>query len=65
MQLFLAVIGYALFCNYLAVYLLIPGLAAMLYLVVRFEECELRERFGAEYEAYCARVPRFIPHFRR
>lgn len=64
-QLFLAVIGYALFCNYLAVYLLIPGLAAMLYLVVRFEERELRERFGAEYEAYCARVPRFIPRFRR
>jgi len=64
-QLFLAVIGYAFFCNYLAVYLLIPVLAAMLYFVIRFEERELRERFGAEYEAYCARVPRFIPHFRR
>jgi protein-S-isoprenylcysteine O-methyltransferase Ste14 len=64
-QLFLAVVGYALFCNYLALYLLIPVLAAMLYCVVRIEERELRERFGAEYETYCARVPRFIPKLRK
>jgi len=64
-QFFLAFIGYALFCNFLALYLLIPGLAAMLYCVVRLEERELRERFGAEYQAYCARVPRFIPNLRR
>ncbi len=63
-QFFLAVVGYALFCNYLALYLMIPGLAVILYLVVRFEERELRERFGAEYESYCARVPRFIPNLR-
>ncbi len=61
-QFFVAVVGYALFCNYLALYLMIPGLAVILYFVVRFEERELRERFGAEYEAYCARVPRFIPY---
>jgi len=30
-------------------------------LIVRIEEHELRDRFGAEYEAYCARVPRFVP----
>ena len=64
-QLFLAVIGYAFLCNYLAVYLLIPVLAAMLYFVIRFEERELLQRFGAEYEAYCARVPRFIPNLHR
>jgi protein-S-isoprenylcysteine O-methyltransferase Ste14 len=29
--------------------------------VVRVEEPELRERFGAEYEAYCQRVPRWLP----
>jgi protein-S-isoprenylcysteine O-methyltransferase Ste14 len=29
--------------------------------VVRFEEPGLRRRFGAPYEAYCARVPRWIP----
>jgi protein-S-isoprenylcysteine O-methyltransferase Ste14 len=54
-------LGYALFANYLAVYiaflLAIPGL----YLVVLLEERELRERFGAEYDEYCRRVPRFVP----
>jgi protein-S-isoprenylcysteine O-methyltransferase Ste14 len=29
--------------------------------VIRREEAVLRERFGAEFEAYCARVPRFLP----
>jgi protein-S-isoprenylcysteine O-methyltransferase Ste14 len=54
-------LGYALFANYLAVYIAflvaIPGL----YLVVVLEERELRERFGAEYDEYCRRVPRFVP----
>lgn len=31
------------------------------WVVVRVEEPELRERFGADYEAYCQRVPRWIP----
>ena len=29
--------------------------------VIRQEEAVLRERFGAEFAAYCARVPRFLP----
>lgn len=29
--------------------------------VIRQEEDVLRERFGAQFEAYCARVPRFLP----
>lgn len=29
--------------------------------VIRREEAVLRERFGAEFEAYCARTPRFVP----
>jgi len=29
--------------------------------VIRHEEAVLRQRFGAEFEAYCARVPRFLP----
>lgn len=60
-QFLLAFSGYALFCNYLAIYLLIPALAVMFYCVARLEERELRDRYGAEYEAYCARVPRFFP----
>jgi protein-S-isoprenylcysteine O-methyltransferase Ste14 len=29
--------------------------------VVRFEEPELRRRFGAKYAEYCERVPRWLP----
>ena len=29
--------------------------------VVLYEEPTLRRRFGAEYEAYCRRVPRWLP----
>jgi protein-S-isoprenylcysteine O-methyltransferase Ste14 len=32
--------------------------------VMIFEEPTLRHEFGAEYEAYCQRVPRWIPRFR-
>jgi protein-S-isoprenylcysteine O-methyltransferase Ste14 len=30
--------------------------------VVAYEEPSLRRRFGAEYEAYCAAVGRWVPH---
>ncbi len=32
--------------------------------VVFFEEPTLRRRFGVEYDRYCRRVPRWIPHLR-
>ena len=51
----------ALIANNLASYVnWIIGIPGVL-LIVRIEEHELRDRFGAEYEAYCARVPRFVP----
>jgi protein-S-isoprenylcysteine O-methyltransferase Ste14 len=28
---------------------------------IELEEREMRARFGAAYEAYCRRVPRFLP----
>ena len=31
--------------------------------VLLFEEPELRHKFGAEYEEYCRRVPRWLPGF--
>lgn len=62
-QILLAVVGWALIANYLATYVL-AGLGLLwVRLVVRIEERELRERFGAEWEAYAARVPRFLPRW--
>jgi protein-S-isoprenylcysteine O-methyltransferase Ste14 len=46
--------------GYVVVALLGFGLFSMAYA----EETFLRGRFGAEYDAYSARVPRFIPHLR-
>jgi protein-S-isoprenylcysteine O-methyltransferase Ste14 len=33
--------------------------------VVGYEEPTLRRQFGAEYDAYCAAVPRWLPRLRR
>jgi protein-S-isoprenylcysteine O-methyltransferase Ste14 len=59
----LALGGAALFyrsvalAGYLAAFLLITHLFVVLY-----EEPALRLAFGADYEAYCRRVSRWIPH---
>ena len=53
--------AYAFFANHLGSYLATVLSVPILYLVVVLEEQELRDRFGAEYEEYCQRVPRFIP----
>jgi protein-S-isoprenylcysteine O-methyltransferase Ste14 len=44
----------------LVAYAVIPWLAAHLFVLV-YEEPTLRRSFGAEYETYCAHVPRWIP----
>lgn len=36
-------------------------IAANAVMIPLYEEPRLRQRFGAEYEAYCANVPRLIP----
>ncbi len=56
-----AVVAVAFFTNYLVSYLLIPATILGLYLIVILEERELSDRFGAEYQSYCDRVPRFVP----
>jgi protein-S-isoprenylcysteine O-methyltransferase Ste14 len=55
------VMAYALFSNYLGAYIVVVLSLPLIYLVVRLEERELRERFGTAYEEYCRRVPRFVP----
>jgi steroid 5-alpha reductase family enzyme len=53
--------AYACFSNYVGAYVIAFASLPLLHLVVLFEERELRERFGEPYEAYFARVPRYIP----
>jgi protein-S-isoprenylcysteine O-methyltransferase Ste14 len=60
-EIMLAVLAYALFSNYLASYLIFLFGLPVVWLIVLLEERELRQRFGAEYEAYARRVPRFFP----
>ncbi len=60
-EIVIGVWAYALFANYVGGYVIalltVPGVHA----IVWFEERELSGRFGAEYEAYCASVPRYLP----
>lgn len=57
----LGITGFALICNYPALYLLLLLAVPAGWLLMVVEERELRQRFGSRYDDYCARVPRFIP----
>ena len=63
-QFLIALLGYALVANYLALYVAFALWVGGAYLIVLLEERELRDRFGEEYEAYSRRVPRFLPRWR-
>jgi len=52
---------YAAFANYGGVWLWYALTFPAIHLVVLLEERELRERFGAAYEDYRRRVPRYLP----
>jgi protein-S-isoprenylcysteine O-methyltransferase Ste14 len=56
------VLGQALLLGdrHLLAYAVLPWLAAHLFVLI-YEEPTLRRSFGAEYESYCAHVPRWIP----
>lgn len=58
---FLGTLAFALFVNYLSVYILVLAVLAALRLVIHFEERELLVRFGSAYESYRLRVPMFVP----
>jgi protein-S-isoprenylcysteine O-methyltransferase Ste14 len=63
----LAVIwGEALYLSGLGVFVYAAAATLAGHLAVLYvEEPELRERFADEYEAYCRRVPRWLPGFGR
>jgi len=60
-QMLIAIAGWALVCNYLAVYVLFLLAVPAIYLIGVVEERELRARFGNAYDEYSRRVPRFLP----
>jgi protein-S-isoprenylcysteine O-methyltransferase Ste14 len=62
---FFGLAAFALFTNYLAVYIVWVAYVPAIFLIVFLEERELRQRFGDPYAAYCRRVPRFVPRFRQ
>ncbi len=64
-QYLLALVGWSLISNYLALYVLCAFAVPALALVAVLEERELRRRFGSEWDAYARRVPMLIPHLRR
>jgi protein-S-isoprenylcysteine O-methyltransferase Ste14 len=64
MQFLIALLGWSLFANHLALYAVLALWVPGVWLIAVLEERELRERFGAEYDAYCRRVPRFLPRLR-
>ena len=64
-EMIFGVFAYAAFSNYLGTYLVCLGTVPVVHLIVILEERELRDRFGDEYEAYFARVPRYIPRWGR
>jgi protein-S-isoprenylcysteine O-methyltransferase Ste14 len=62
---FLALVGFCLIHNSTLCYVVgIPFFALAYLAIVAAEEEYLQRKFGAAYEAYCRRVPRFIPAFR-
>lgn len=53
--------GEAIACSSIGIAAMIPIGLGLAYLQNRLEERLLRQRFGAEYERYCAETPRWIP----
>lgn len=60
-EVLLFTVAYALFANYVGTYVTAALALPAIYVTVLLEERELRDRFGAEFEAYAHRVPRFLP----
>lgn len=62
---FLAILGACLLARTRVAWIIGAVWIALMLRAILTEERELRRRFGASYEDYCRRVPRFIPFERR
>jgi protein-S-isoprenylcysteine O-methyltransferase Ste14 len=58
---FVALLGACLLAGTRAAWIVAAAWTALMLAAILMEENELRGRFGASYEDYCRRVPRFIP----
>jgi protein-S-isoprenylcysteine O-methyltransferase Ste14 len=65
LEIMLGVFAYAAFSNYLGGYLVAAASVPALHVIVLLEERELADRFGAEYDLYRSRVPRYLPKWSR
>lgn len=55
------VLAYACVANFSGTWAVVLLSVPAIHLIVLLEESELRDRFGAEYDGYCRRVPRWLP----
>jgi protein-S-isoprenylcysteine O-methyltransferase Ste14 len=60
---FIAILGACLLAGTRAMWVAAAVWLVLTRIAIAFEEHELRARFGAAYDEYCRRVPRFVPAF--
>jgi protein-S-isoprenylcysteine O-methyltransferase Ste14 len=58
---FLAIVGACLIAGTRTAWIVAAAWGALMLVAILFEEREMRQRFGAEFAAYCREVPRFLP----
>ena len=62
---FIAILGACLLAGTRAMWVVAAVWLVLTRVAIALEERELRDRFGAAYDEYCRRVPRFVPAFGR
>jgi protein-S-isoprenylcysteine O-methyltransferase Ste14 len=60
---FLAILGACMIAGTRDLWIMAGAWSILTLVAIALEERELRARFGAAYQDYCARVPRFFPPF--